>query len=114
MTFEKVREAALKLPNVEEGTAWGFPAFRVKKKMFLCFREDLGAVLMHAPFDQRDAMIEEEPETFFSTDHHRPYPCVLARVTRLRAAVLPDLLQMAWKHAAPIKRKGKASKSKRS
>jgi hypothetical protein len=56
VTFEKVRQVALKLPDVEEGTAYGFPAFRVKKKMFLCFREDLGAVLMHAPFDQRDAM----------------------------------------------------------
>src|SRR5688572_20330264 len=63
MTFEKIRQAALKLPDVEEGTAWGFPAFRVRKKMFLCFREDLGAVLMHTPIDQRDAMIAEEPET---------------------------------------------------
>lgn len=104
MTFEKVRQAALKLPNVEEGTAYGLPAFRVKKKMFLCFREDLGAVLLHSTFEQRDAMMEEDPETFFTTDHHRPYPCVLARVTKLRAAVLPGLLQMAWKYATPQKK----------
>src|SRR6185436_2426078 len=105
MTFEKVRQAALKLPDVEEGTAWGFPSFRVKKKMFLCFRVDLGAVCVRATFDQRDAMIEEEPEIFFTTDHHRPYPWVLAHVTRLRAAVVPDLVQMAWKHAMAEQKK---------
>jgi hypothetical protein len=103
MTFEKVREAALKLPDVEEGTAYGFPAFRVKKKMFLCFRKELGAVVIRATFDQRDAMIEEDPETFFTTDHHRPYPWLLVRVTKLRATVLPDLLQMAWTYAGDKK-----------
>jgi hypothetical protein len=111
VTFEKVRQAALKLPDVEEGTAWGFPTFRVKKKMFLCFRVDLGAVAVRATFDQRDAMIEEEPKTFFTTDHHRPYPWVLAYVTRLRATVLPGLVQMAWNHAVSENR-SKSSKSK--
>src|SRR6185436_11863151 len=106
MTFEKVRQVALKLPDVEEGTAWGFPAFRVKKRMFLCFREDLGAVVVRSSFDQRDAMIEEDPETFFTTDHHRPHPWVLARVTKLRPTVLPDLLQTARKYALAEKKPG--------
>lgn len=106
MTFEKVRQTALKLPDVEEGSAYGFRSFRVKKKMFLCFREDLGAVLVRATFDQRDAMIEEDPETFFTTDHHRPYPWVLARVTKLRAPVLTGLLQTAWKYAVAEKKPG--------
>jgi hypothetical protein len=41
MTFEKVREAALKLPDVEECTAYGLRGFRVKKKLFVVFREQL-------------------------------------------------------------------------
>jgi len=56
-----VRKVALKLPNVEEGTAWGFSAFRTKKKMFLCFRTDLDSIVVRTSFDQRDAMIEEDP-----------------------------------------------------
>jgi len=104
MTFERIRQAALNLSDVEEGTAWGLPAFRVKQKMFLCFREDLGAIVVRAPFDQRDAMIQEDPEVFFTTDHHRPHPWVLARVSKLRGTVLPDLLQMAWKYAVGERR----------
>lgn len=99
MTFEKIREAVLKLPEVEEGSAWGLSGFRVKKKLFVVFREDLGAVVLRATFDQRDAMIEEDPETFFTTDHHRPHPWVLAHVTKLRAPLLAGLLQMSWKYA---------------
>jgi hypothetical protein len=41
VNFQAVRKAALALPGVEEGTAWGFPAFRTGGKMFLCFWENL-------------------------------------------------------------------------
>ena len=108
MTFATVRLAALALPNVEEGTAWGLPAFRTSKKMFLCFREDLKSIVVRAPFEQRDAMIEEDPETFFTTDHHRPHPWVLARVKKLQPAVLPGLLQTAWRYAAPKPKAGRS------
>ena len=104
MNFENVRKVALKLPDVEEGTAWGFPAFRVKKKMFLCFRTDLDSIVVRTTFDQRDSMIDEDPETYYTTDHHRPHPWVLARVKKLQAAVLPDLLLAAWRYAAPEKK----------
>ena len=30
-------------------------------------------------FEERDFLIEADPETFFTTDHHRPWPMVLAR-----------------------------------
>ena len=107
MTFEKVRQAALKLPDVEETTAWGFPCFKVKKKMFLFFRADLGAVAFRSTFDQRDSMIEEDPETYFTTDHHRPAPWVLTRITKLTASAVPDLLQAAWRHGLSESKKGK-------
>jgi len=43
--------------------------------MFLCFREDLDSiVIVPVSFEQRDAMIEEDPATFYTTDHHRSYP----------------------------------------
>ena len=34
VTFESVRKAALSLPSVEEGTAWGFPVFKLAKPHF--------------------------------------------------------------------------------
>jgi hypothetical protein len=48
VTFETVRRTALSLPNVEEGTAWGLPAFRTGGNMFSCFREDLDSIVVRA------------------------------------------------------------------
>lgn len=90
-----VRRAALSLSNVEEGTAWGLPAFRTAGKLFVCFREDLDSIVVRASFEARDEMISAEPETYYTTDHHRPYPWVLARISKLHPDAVSGLLQMA-------------------
>jgi hypothetical protein len=107
LTWEAVRRAALALPDVEEGTAYSFPAFRHNGNLFLCYRQDLGAIGVYSTFEQRDAMIAEDPETYFTTDHHRPYPWVLARLKSLHASALPDLLQMGLRCAPQRKQKRK-------
>jgi hypothetical protein len=109
VTFEAVRRAALSLLNVEEGTAWRFPAFRTGGKLFLCFREDLDSMVLRASFEQRDEMIAADPETYYTTDHHRNYPWVLARISELHADAVNDLLQMAWR--AATQKKARARKS---
>jgi hypothetical protein len=109
VTFEAVRRAALSLVKVEEGTAWRFPAFRTGGKLFLCFREDLDSVVVRASFEQRDEMIAADPETYYTTDHHRNYPWVLARISQLRPDAVNDLLQMAWR--AATQKKPRAGKS---
>jgi hypothetical protein len=97
VTFETIRRAAVSLANVQEGTAWRFPAFRTGGKLFLCFREDLDSIVVRASFEQRDEMIAADPETYYTTDHHRKYPWVLARLAKLRPDAVHDLLQMAWR-----------------
>jgi hypothetical protein len=67
VTFEHIRKAALSLPNVEEGQAWGLPAFRIAGKMFLCFRQDLNSIVVRASFQQRDEMIVTDSETYYTT-----------------------------------------------
>jgi len=88
---------------VKEGTAWGFPAFRTGGKLFLCFREDLDSIVARASFEQRDDMIAADPETYYTTDHHRTYPWVLARISKLRPDAVHDLLQMSCRSAAQKK-----------
>ena len=109
VTFDTVRRVALSLHNVEEGTAWRIPAFRASGKLFLCFREDLDSIVVRASFEQRNGMIAADPETYYTTDHHRNYPWVLARISKLHPDAVKDLLQMAWRAAAP--RKPQARKS---
>jgi hypothetical protein len=109
VTFETVRRVALSLINVEEGTAWRFPAFRTGGKLFLCFREDLDSIVVRASFEQRDEMIATDPETYYTTDHHRDYPWVLARISKLHSDAVNDLLQMGWR--AATQKKPRARKS---
>ncbi len=111
VTFETVRRAALSLLNVEEGTAWGFPAFRNRGNLFLCFREDLDSIVVRASFEQRDEMIAADPETYYTTAHHRKYPWVLARISKLRPDAVRDLVQMAWRSAVQKKRQAKQIRS---
>jgi hypothetical protein len=105
VTFETVRRAALALPDVEEGTAWRVPAFRRGGEMFLCFRKDLDSIVVRASFERRDEMIQENPETYYTTDHHRNYPWVLARIEKLDPDVVPDLLRLGWQSAPGKKRR---------
>ena len=108
--FEDFQRAALALPGVEEGTAYGFPAFRKGGTLFLCFRTDLDSMAVASSFEQRDAMIDEDSETYYTTDHHRPYPWVLARMSKVHASVVRDLVQMGWRSVQkkPAKRQARA------
>jgi hypothetical protein len=103
-TYEMVRQTALSLPNVKEGTAWGYPAFRASGKIFLCFRKDLDAVSIRVPFDQRDEMIEASPETYFTTEHYENYPWVLVHIKMLDPSILLDLVRIGWKTVRSSKR----------
>ncbi len=42
MTFETVREVALALPEIEEGTSYGTPAFKVRRRFLCRLREEGG------------------------------------------------------------------------
>src|SRR6516225_5614975 len=78
ITFDTVREIALKLPGAEEGTAYGTPVLRVNGHIFTGIPinkevepNSLGIWL--TDFDQRDALIEEEPETYYVKPHYLSY-----------------------------------------
>jgi hypothetical protein len=49
------------------------------------------------PFDQRDALIAEAPDTYYITDHYVNYPVVLVRLSRVNPDILRDLLNAAWR-----------------
>jgi len=45
--------------------------------------------------------MELEPKTFFTTDHYRGYPTVLVRLSSVGRERLRDILEQAWRNAAP-------------
>jgi hypothetical protein len=120
--WEDVRRAALALPETEEGESWGNRAWKVKGKLFVWERplrkSDLAALGDTAPdgpilgvkvehLVAKDALIGSDPDVFFTTPHFDGYAAVLARLERIGAEELDEVVAEAWLAAAP-KRLAKA------
>ena len=101
VTFDTVRQLALALPKVEEGTSYGTPAFKVRGKLIARLKEDGESLVVKIDFLRRDILMNAEPETFYITEHYRNYPSVLVRLSSVRVDVLRDLLEQAWRLEAP-------------
>ena len=96
----RVRAIATKLPDVEEGTTFGFPAFKVKGKLFAWFPKkkevEAGSLAVRVSILERDHRIFANPKVFYVTPHYKDYDAVLARMEHLSAAALRELLESAY------------------
>ncbi|MGZ6016955.1 MAG: MmcQ/YjbR family DNA-binding protein [Phenylobacterium sp.] len=104
MTPEDVRQIALSLPGVEEASAYGHPAFKAFGKFLTRIRaEDDSLVIVGVGFDERDMLMEAEPDTFHITPHYKNYPSVLARLANIDPATVRGFLERRWRECAPKK-----------
>ena len=102
MTWEEVRQIALSFPGAEESTSYGTPSFKVKGKFLTRLRpEDQSIVLVDVSFDEREMLMEAEPQTFHFTAHYKDYPAVLARLESLHPGSLRAFLERRWRNVAP-------------
>jgi hypothetical protein len=95
-SFKAVEAVARTLPDVEVTTAYGQPAVKVHGKMFACIASHKSAepnsLVVRMDFADRDALLEDEPDTYYLKEHYVNYPCVLVRLSRVRADALRDLV----------------------
>ena len=98
--LSRVRAIATKMPDVEEGTTFGFPAFKVKGKLLAWFPKkkevEEGTLGVRMSILERDHRILANPKIFYVTPHYRDYPAVLARVEHLSAGALRELLESGY------------------
>ena len=99
LTFDMVRKIGLALPGVEEGTMYGSPALKVHGRLLACLAihksAEPGSLVVRTDVDERAALLAEEPETYYVTDHYVNHPVVLVRLSRIPADQLGDLLRSA-------------------
>jgi len=118
MTFRSVRAIGLRLPGVEEGTMYGAPALKLGKKWIACIAshksEEPGTLVVWTSFEQRDALIDEAPDTYYVKEHYQPYPVVLIRLSKASPDAMGDLLGAAHRlvSAASDKKKKTTRKSR--
>ena len=102
MTYEEARAIVLSFPGVEEGTSYGTPGFRVKKKFFTRLHQDGESLVLHVgSIDERDMLIARDARVFHITDHYRDYPSILVRAEKIDAAMLKKMLERRWRKVAP-------------
>ena len=104
-TFDTVMQLGLTLPNVEASTKYdGTPVL----KRAGCFMAGLaahpsaepGTLVVRVRLEERDAFLEEAPETYYLTGYYEPHPVVLVRLSRIDRDALRDLLAMSWRLTA--------------
>lgn len=101
MTPDEMKAIVMSFPGAEEGVSYGRPSFKVNGKFFTRLRgEDDSLVLMDVGFDEREMLMEAEPDTFHLTPHYKDYPCVLARIGNLHPGSLRNFLERRFRKIA--------------
>jgi len=100
VTFDLLRDMILALPDTEETTSWDARSFKVNGKVILYWNPTHDAPVFKVPVEERDFLIEADPETFFTTDHHRPHGLVLARPGTLDPGWARANMERVWRAQA--------------
>jgi hypothetical protein len=104
---EDVRRIATSLPEVSEEQ--GRFAFRVRGKAFAWIWlerpepngpriPNAGVLAIRVDGElEKESLIAVDPDAFFSEPHYAGFPAVLARLPKVDAAMLEDLLVKGWR-----------------
>jgi len=102
--FDAVREIALALPDVEEGSLHGSPTVKISGWLLACpaLRKsaEANSIVVRVGTQQRAALLTRDPNVYYVTDHYHNYPSVLARLDRIDRKTLRELLEMGRRFIA--------------
>jgi len=115
-SWDDVRRIALALPETEERSAYGNPAWRVRGKLFVWERplrprevEELGERAPEGPIlgarvehlMAKEALLADNPAVYFTTPHFDGHASVLIRLDRIELPELEEAIAEAWMARAP-------------
>jgi len=99
VNFEAVRALGRDFPDLQESTMYGSPALKLGKRLVACLAihrsAEPGSLIVRTDFEQRPALLADDPRTYYVTDHYVKHPVVLVRLARVQHDQLRDLLAAA-------------------
>ena len=103
VTYETLRDLALSLdlPGVSEAVSWGQPCLKAHGKLWFFWSPSENAPVFKVPFEERDMLVEADPDTFFFTPHYRAHQLVLARPERVDLDWVQANFLRVWRAQAP-------------
>jgi len=101
-SWEEVVEIGSRFPGVEPASSYGTPALRVHGKFMCRWRTDPDALVLRVEhMGEREALLQGQPDAFFTTPHYDGYPYVLVRLEAVDPVELAELIEEAWRIQAP-------------
>jgi hypothetical protein len=99
-TWPKLRALALSLdlPGITETTSWGQPCLKAHGKLWAWWSPHEDAPVFKISIEEREMLIEAEPETFFVTPHYAGHRLILGRPARCD----PEASELERAAGAPI------------
>lgn len=102
MTYEDICSLALSLERtgVTEAVSWGQPCLKAFGKLWFFWSPRENAPVFKVSRDERDMLVEADPDTFFYTPHYAAHALVLARPDRIDRAWIRANLIRVWRELA--------------
>ena len=101
--WPQLRDFALSLglPEITLAHPWGHEALKAHCKLwcYWSFYED--AAVFRADRDEREMLMQADPDTFFLHPHYAAHPLVLVRAGRIDPDWAKARLVRQWRDAAP-------------
>jgi hypothetical protein len=102
MNFEVVRRIGTTSPGVEESTAYGMPALKIRRKLLAALPANSSVepnpLVVCVSSEQCDELLATDPDVYYLTEHYEGYDNVLVCLSQITTEVLQGLLIMAHKH----------------
>ena len=99
-SFEIARVIGAELPDVKASAGKLGMALKLKGQILACEAinksAEPGSLMVRLGFARRDALVADNPATFYLTRHYRPYPVVVVRLAEITRDDLQALLAEAW------------------
>jgi hypothetical protein len=97
-TWDDVVQLGTRLPGVEVGTSFRTPALKVRGKGMCRLRTSPHALVVRVTdMGEREALLQGDPDVFFSTPHYDGWPYILVRLESVDPVELGELLEDAWR-----------------
>ena len=87
---------ALALPGAEESTSYGRPAVKVRSKAFVYPGRERGSFAVSCPLDEKEMLMETDPDTFWETPHYSGWPAVLVHFGSADRERIEVVIRRAW------------------
>lgn len=97
----KALALSLDLPQVTLAHPWGHECLKAHGKMWCWWSPYEDAAVFRASKDEREMLMEADPETFFLHPHYAAHDLVLVRAGRIDDAWARGRLMQQWRDAAP-------------